>query len=178
MPLSQLLAEFFGSILADKIGLPCPKACLVEITPTALQYIRSDWRLDLALGAAFASAYFKEAKVAKTAQAKSICEQTQKLLYMFDTWILNADRTASKVGTGNINLLYVESDQEILVIDHNLAFDEQADMSSHIFSPQNRTWQIGLISKYSQAWLWLFCLILIIFKIRSPMTGFLMTLAN
>nr|PRI40723.1 hypothetical protein BVZ49_01091 [Haemophilus influenzae] len=66
---------------------------------------------------------------------------------MFDRWILNSDRTASQVGTGNINLLFDEQQQKILVIDHNLAFDERADFSEHIFSPQNREWRLDWVDK-------------------------------
>lgn len=66
---------------------------------------------------------------------------------MFDRWILNSDRTASSMGTGNINLLFDEITQQILVIDHNLAFDEQANFDAHIFSPQNREWRLDWIDK-------------------------------
>ncbi|MCW9716791.1 HipA family kinase [Avibacterium sp. 21-594] len=147
MPIAQLLAEFIGSTLAERIGLPCPKISFVEITSITNQYAPPGWQSDLPLGTAFASPFFEKAKMAKTAQAKMLCEQDQKWLYMFDRWILNSDRTASMVGTGNINLLYDEISQEILVIDHNLAFDEQANFSQHIFSPQNRSWRLDWIDK-------------------------------
>lgn len=51
------------------------------------------------------------------------------------------------MGTGNINLLFDEITQQILVIDHNLAFDEQANFDAHIFSPQNREWRLDWIDK-------------------------------
>lgn len=147
MPMSQLLAELVGSILAEKIGLPCPKISFVEITTSANQYAPPEWKSDLPLGVAFASHFFEKAKVAKTAQANTLCKQSQKWLYMFDRWILNSDRTASTLGTGNINLLFDEIQQQILVIDHNLAFDEQASFGEHIFSPKNRDWRLDWIDK-------------------------------
>lgn len=150
MPKAQLLAEVIGSKLACKIGLPCPNIDFVEITPQVILYISSEWKADLPIGAAFASSYVQNAKVAKTAQAKNteyLSNQEQKLLYMFDRWILNSDRTASQVGTGNINLLFDDLQQKILVIDHNLAFDEYADFSEHIFAPQNRNWRLDWVDK-------------------------------
>ncbi len=150
MPLSQLLAEVIGSILAAEMGLPCPKCDFINIPSNAVLFASPDWKADLPTGTAFSSTYIKCSKVAKTAQAKNpeyLPEQMQKLLYMFDHWILNSDRTASQVGTGNINLLFDEQQQKILVIDHNLAFDEQADFAEHIFAPKNRDWQLDWIDK-------------------------------
>ena len=147
MPISQLLAEYIGSVLAEKMGLPCPHIGFVEITTMTSQYAPPEWQADLPLGTAFASYFLEKAKVAKTAQAKALCEQSQKWLYMFDRWILNSDRTASSMGTGNINLLFDDMTQQILVIDHNLAFDEQANFDAHIFSPQNREWRLDWIDK-------------------------------
>lgn len=150
MPLSQLLAEVVGSMLALEMGLPCPAVEFINITPQAVLYAAPNWKPDLPTGSAFASAYIQCAKVAKTAQAKNsayLPEQMQKWLYMFDHWILNSDRTASQLGTGNINLLFDEEQQKILVIDHNLAFDEQANFSAHLFAPQNRDWRIDWVDK-------------------------------
>ncbi|AIB45848.1 hypothetical protein H733_1029 [Haemophilus influenzae CGSHiCZ412602] len=105
MPTSQLLAEVIGSTLAHEIGLPCPSIDFVEITPESTQYVSSEWRQDLPKGIAFVSSFVVNAKIAKTVQVKNpafLSEPEQKLLYMFDRWILNSDRTASQVGTGNI----------------------------------------------------------------------------
>ena len=150
MPLSQLLAEMFGSILAREIGLPCPEVSFVEVTPESSNYVSAEWRNDLPVSTAFASKFMKNAKIAKTTQAMNINyldETNQKLLYMFDRWILNSDRTASTMGTGNINLLFDEQQQKILVIDHNLAFDETALFNEHIFSPKNRSWHLDWVDQ-------------------------------
>lgn len=67
---------------------------------------------------------------------------------MFDRWILNSDRTASQIGTGNINLLFDEQQQKILVIDHNLAFDEEnPEFDEHIFAPKNRMWRLDFVDQ-------------------------------
>ncbi|EIG23648.1 HipA family kinase [Haemophilus paraphrohaemolyticus] len=150
MPIAQLLAEVIGSMLAHEIGLPSPQFCFVDITEKSTQYVSAQWRSALPPGSAFGSAFIRNAKVAKTAQAKNVnylSEPEQKLLYMFDLWILNSDRTASQIGTGNINLLFDETQQKILVIDHNLAFDETAIFNEHIFSPQNRDWELDWVDK-------------------------------
>lgn len=150
MPLAQLLAEVIGSMLAAEMELPCPKVEFVDIPLQTVLFVSPDWKADLPTAPAFASTYIQCAKVAKTAQAKNpeyLPEQMQKWLYMFDRWILNSDRTASQVGTGNINLLFDEQQQKILVIDHNLAFDEDADFTEHLFAPQNRDWKLDWVDK-------------------------------
>lgn len=150
MSMPQLLAETVGSALAIQIGLPCPEFCFVEISKEINEYSLPDWRSDLPTGYAFASKYIEHAKIAKTIQAKNFSyfpENLQKLLYMFDRWILNSDRTASSKGTGNINLLFDEDQQKIFVIDHNLAFDENATFDEHLFAPQNREWKLDWIDQ-------------------------------
>lgn len=151
MPIQQLLAETIGSELAIKMGLPCPEISFVEVTNETNKYILSDWLPDLSVGSAFTSKYIDSAKIAKTVQAKNVNyfpESLQKQLYMFDRWILNSDRTASQVGTGNINLLFDEQQQKILVIDHNLAFDEEnSEFDEHIFAPKNRIWRLDFVDQ-------------------------------
>lgn len=150
MPISQLLAEVIGSKLAHEIGLPCPSIDFVEVSQESTQYVSSEWRQDLPNGIAFASSFVVNAKIANTVQVQNpafLSEPEQKLLYMFDRWILNSDRTSSQVSTGNINLLFDKQQKKILVIDHNLAFDESADFSEHIFSQKNREWRLDWVDK-------------------------------
>ncbi|CDF99490.1 Putative Toxin-antitoxin system, toxin component,HipA family [Avibacterium paragallinarum JF4211] len=150
MPMEQLLAETIGTALAIEIGLPCPPFCFVDIPKQASEYTSPEWQPMLPAGLAFASEHIAQAKVAKTVQAKNpryFPEDLQKLLYMFDRWILNSDRAASNIGTGNINLLFNEWQQKIFVIDHNLAFDECATFDEHIFAPANRDWKLDWVDK-------------------------------
>ena len=51
-------------------------------------------------------------------------------LYVFDYWIRNADRNLSELG-GNPNLFYKQSNLDMIVLDHNLAFDEEFLLESH-----------------------------------------------
>jgi hypothetical protein len=57
-------------------------------------------------------------------------------LLVFDWWVENADRSLSPHG-GNPNLLWRASENKLLVIDHNLAFDADFDEASffttHVF---------------------------------------------
>lgn len=145
MPIRQLLAELIGSTLAYQIGLPCPQISLVKFSSFIQQISEVEWRSHITSQTAIASPYQHHCIIAKSLQALDptiFDEIAQKWLYMFDHWILNSDRTASRFGTGNINLLFDEEKQQIIVIDHNLAFDEKADFSQHIFSPQNRQWRL------------------------------------
>ncbi|HBI9806134.1 TPA: HipA family kinase, partial [Escherichia coli] len=73
----------------------------------------------------------------------------QKLIYVFDKWILNADRTLTDKG-GNVNILYDISNDKYYLIDHNLSFDQNAgpeDFSVHVYGPGNRKWQYDLVDR-------------------------------
>lgn len=146
MPIEQMLAEFIGSVLAARLGLPTPQLELVQFDRIVHRIIQAEWSSLLTNKTAIGSTYHLSSVTAKAAQAKNehyFSENEQKTLYMFDRWILNSDRTASLIGTGNLNLLFDEQLQKILVIDHNLAFDEYASFNEHIFSPQNREWRLN-----------------------------------
>lgn len=146
VPIEQMLAEFIGSVLAEKLDLPIPKLALVQFDRVVHRIIQAEWKPLLTNKTAIGSTYHLSAVTAKTTQVKNehyLSENEQKTLYMFDRWILNSDRTASLIGTGNINLLFDEKLQKILVIDHNLAFDEQASFNEHIFAPANRVWRLN-----------------------------------
>ncbi|MFA9487919.1 MULTISPECIES: HipA family kinase [unclassified Mannheimia] len=150
MPIYQLLAEWIGSTLAIKMKLPCPNIQLLHFDKLVFQLIQSEWKAALTTQTVFGSEYTLPTVTAKSSQAHNplyLPEEMQKWLYMFDRWILNSDRTSSKVGTGNINLLFDEQKQKILVIDHNLAFDKNAQFNEHIFSIQNREWRLTLTDK-------------------------------
>lgn len=150
MPIEQMLAEFIGTMLAIKLRLPTPPIELLHFDDMVYRIIKPEWKRDLTNKSAIGSEYVSSAATAKNTQAQNIqyfSEIEQKSLYMFDRWILNSDRTASQIGTGNINLLFDESQQKILVIDHNLAFDETTKCEEHIFSPKNRIWRLDWVDK-------------------------------
>ncbi len=50
-------------------------------------------------------------------------------MWVFDYWIKNEDRTLTVKG-GNPNLFYRPRDHKLVVVDHNLAFDNSFDIES------------------------------------------------
>jgi hypothetical protein len=69
-------------------------------------------------------------------QLKRIGGDERRRLLAFDWWVENADRSLSPHG-GNPNLLWRATDNRLLVIDHNLAFDRTFDegefFATHVF---------------------------------------------
>ncbi|MDH8431332.1 hypothetical protein QIG28_27360, partial [Klebsiella pneumoniae] len=63
--------------------------------------------------------------------------EQQKLIYVFDKWVLNADRTLTDKG-GNVNIIYDVGNDKYYLIDHNLSFDQNAepdDFLVHVYGP-------------------------------------------
>ena len=64
------------------------------------------------------------------------------MILLFDWWTCNSDRTLTAYG-GNPNLLWVARERKVIVIDHNLAFEEnQMDgfWHNHIFREDISEW--------------------------------------
>ncbi|MGA0506626.1 HipA family kinase, partial [Escherichia coli] len=75
-------------------------------------------------GCVFVSLFIDGAIVLTFTQSRKetiIPVQQQKLIYVFDKWILNAERTLTDKG-GNVNILYDMSNDNYYLIDHNLSF--------------------------------------------------------
>jgi hypothetical protein len=101
--------------------------------------IKSGGRADLTSlgsGLAFGSRHRASATEITYAQLKSVPLRTGQDVLMFDWWVRNADRNLTKLG-GNPNLLWDQSADALVMIDHNLAFDlafGPADFAiSHVF---------------------------------------------
>lgn len=73
---------------------------------------------------------------------KRVDLEQQRMLLAFDWWVENADRSLSAHG-GNPNLLWNAAQNQLLVIDHNLAFDVDFDEASffetHVFRQEAAT---------------------------------------
>lgn len=84
-------------------------------------------------GIAFGSEKAHEASWFEGMQTHHIPKDLRQKILIFDLWVKNMDRTPS-----NPNLLYRAKSAELIVIDHNLAFDKDFTLSdflqTHIFS--------------------------------------------
>ncbi|MEE2024367.1 HipA family kinase [Alkalimonas mucilaginosa] len=61
-------------------------------------------------------------------------------LFLFDYWIKNEDRTMTEY-SGNPNLFYQAGSDNYVVLDHNLAFDEDYNFGRNAYlHPGNKVW--------------------------------------
>ena len=114
-----LICEWVCGQLAKIIGLPVPDFEIVYIDRNLVEY--EDYNLEE--GDWFASKYEENIQDILFYQITSLDSKLLKLLFVFDYWIKNGDRTLTECG-GNPNL-FIRSDLcSFVVLDHNLAFDD------------------------------------------------------
>ncbi len=126
----SLIAEYVGSRLAKKFGLPVPDFEIVEVPDELIKWSGRRDAQELGAGLAFGSIAltyvqefsFSHMPLVETAQRKDIA--------VFDWWVRNADRTLTAKG-GNPNLLWNLQSSSLAVIDQNQAFDP--DFNAQLF---------------------------------------------
>lgn len=132
--------EWLCGHLGRELGLPIPEFCLVDIPEELLPELKPDWR-EIGAGVAFGSC--KENLVAwfEYSMKKGVAQTLRRDLLVFDYWIDNEDRTLGELG-GNSNLLWRPVANELVVIDHNCAFDRRLTdkelIENHVFGDE---WQ-------------------------------------
>lgn len=130
-----LIAEWICGHLAQALALSIPEFTLLDVPQELMEALGADGR---ALGAGLVFGSRQETGVQEFAvtQLKHIPVEERRRLLAFDWWVENADRSLSEHG-GNPNLLWRASENRLLVIDHNLAFDTAFDdaefLATHIF---------------------------------------------
>jgi len=126
--------EWICAHMAQRIGLHIPPFELVDVCEALLLESPREWR-DLGVGLAFGSRLHSAAVWMEPSWINSVPIDAQRDVLMFDWWIRNGDRM-----TGNPNLLWDVVAKELVVIDHNMAFDrnfsEEAFLQFHMFAPQ------------------------------------------
>jgi len=111
--------EWIAGHLAQAFGLPIAPFQLVNIDEVLYQNLTT--KKEIGFGPAFASknavnsAWFLPATMHPS-------RALQQDLLVFDYWIQNHDRTKE-----NPNLLWLTQTSDLVVIDHNLAFDDEFD---------------------------------------------------
>lgn len=140
----ELMAEWVSAKLAHRLGLSIPDSFLVYVDKEIITFSKPEWKEDLREGHAFACQYIDQSIPISFYQAHSNIDiQTRKFIYLFDKWLNNSDRTLSKKGLGNVNLLFNVLSNRYYLIDHNLAFFQdyhQEEFESHVYCPNHRDW--------------------------------------
>lgn len=120
------IAEWIAGNLALTLELPIAPFAIVNI-PDELIAVNSSLELsDLGAGLAFGSQRQSDVMELTFAAIKDVPVKDQQDVLAFDWWICNGDRVLTKTG-GNPNLFWEPKAQQLLVIDHNLAFDPDFD---------------------------------------------------
>jgi len=133
----SLLCEWLAGHLARAFGLPVPEFVIAQ-APQELLDLHPEGR-DLGPGPAFASLRADYTQDLSVAQRASVAAALQRDVLVFDWWVRNGDRTLTTL-SGNPNLLWAAGRRGLVVIDHNLAFDQEFDAAqfadTHVFSGQ------------------------------------------
>lgn len=113
-------------------GLPIPPFCIADVPAELIRECPAELRV-LGSGPAFASRKTNGCQWLELAVAPRVREALQRDILVFDWWLRNGDRTR-----GNPNLLWDTAKGELVVIDHNQAFDTnfscQAFWEHHLFA--------------------------------------------
>jgi len=128
---ASLCHEWICAHLARAIDLPLPPFNIVNVSEELLDEVPAHWKV-IGAGPAFGSQQHLGCTWLDKAQIQYIPLDRQIEVFAFDWWIQNIDRT-----DGNPNLLWDTQQRELVMIDHNLAFDLSLNprmfLENHIF---------------------------------------------
>jgi hypothetical protein len=126
-------AEWTVAHLALEFGLQIPEFAIVNVHPDLLAESSANFK-SLGSGLAFASLYQRNVQWFEPSFVDLVPADTQRDVLVFDWWIQNLDRLSD-----NTNLLWNVSTKSLVVIDHDVAFEEfwpTVFLSQHIFKDQ------------------------------------------
>lgn len=131
---ASLWREWIAAHLGRALGLPLPPFSLVQLDEALVNELEPAWR-EIGCSPAFGSRQHRSAAWFEASLVKQVPVATQQAVLAFDWWVHNMDRL-----TGNTNLLWDADRKNLVVIDHNMAFDPDFSASDfcqdHIFSAQ------------------------------------------
>lgn len=123
------IKEWMLGKLGHAFGLPIPDCELVYVNCMLLEY-NDNYQMEIGEGVAFASQFIDDLQEVNYQQLQTDSSQIHKDLFVFDYWIRNLDRTLTELG-GNPNLFFRQSNKNLVVLDHNLALDEEFDFDTY-----------------------------------------------
>lgn len=133
----SLICEWMAGTLATDFGLNVPPLRIAYV-PAGLAELHPEGR-DLGSGPVFASQAAQKLNEILFQQTQLVPQEVRRDVIAFDWWVRNADRSLTATG-GNPNLFWDSGSRELVVIDHNQAFDPdfdpQAFLATHIFQAE------------------------------------------
>ena len=130
----DLAKEWICANLARAFGLPVADFALADVCEIMYEAFHPDLQRRIGYGTCFVSREVHQIEwFNPAAMTPKVPEQLQNDLLVFDRWIRNGDRTE-----GNPNVLWETRWEKLVVIDHNMAFDEDFTTESffkhHLFN--------------------------------------------
>jgi len=123
----QLIAEFICAHLAKRFGLPIPNFDVAYIDFSLTRY-NEEAKSSLGDGEAFASEFIDGLQEVNYQLMMDRGINLAADLFIFDLWINNYDRILSVKG-GNPNVFYQPAKEQLWMLDHNLAFDNDFEFN-------------------------------------------------
>ncbi len=122
-----LVKEWIAANLAKAFGLPIPEFKIAYVDQELVEYGYDD----LGSGFCFASLFTPNIQDITYAAIPELPREVLRDLFIFDYWIKNDDRFLTKLG-GNPNLFFNPINKSVVVLDHNLAFEQNFKTDDHI----------------------------------------------
>lgn len=133
----SLLCEWFAGHLAQALDLPLPPFSIVQ-APRELVDLHPEGS-DLGMAPAFGSRVVAHVQELTVSHLHDVPVPLRRDVLMFDWWTHNPDRTLT-TQSGNPNLLWDTDNGQLVVIDHNVAFDAAFDArafsETHVFADE------------------------------------------
>lgn len=152
---ASLWREWICGHLAQALGLPIPPFALVQLDSALVKELP---RGQQAIGSlpAFGSREVRNTTWLELGISQRVPTELQRDVLVFDWWIRNTDRLR-----GNTNLLWDTEHEGLVVIDHNLALEDDFNASEfltqHVFADQwpalneDLVLQAGYLQRLTQA---------------------------
>ncbi|WP_375320654.1 HipA family kinase [Aliivibrio logei] len=118
-----LIHEWVCGKLGKLLGITIPDFDIAYVDGSLVEFSS----YELTEGDWFASKYEENIQDVPFQRLRELDSEKLKLLFVFDYWIKNADRNLTASG-GNPNLFICSDLFSFIVLDHNLAFDEEHDL--------------------------------------------------
>ena len=131
---ASLWREWICGHLAHELGLPVPAFALVQLDPALLKELPREQQ---AIGSlpSFGSRAQPHTAWLELGISQRVPAELQRDVLVFDWWVRNTDRLR-----GNTNLLWDTAHEKLVVIDHNLALDQDFNatdfLDHHVFADQ------------------------------------------
>lgn len=147
----DLVAEWVAARLGTLWGLPLAEYDLVSVSEDLVRFSALPQISSLGSGIGFGSIHAQGAAELDYADIESISPSLRAEILLFDYWIQNSDRILGSSG-GNPNLLWQSHNEQLLVIDHNSAFESDFSEShffeQHVFHESRLHWDQPFRQEY------------------------------